>query len=57
MIFRLAKMELREGLVDVNLHLTKIKSLINEDELEIYFTGDNKIQIDNNTSKETIKKS
>lgn len=56
LIFRLAKMELSEGLVDINLHLTEIKSLINEDELEIYFTGDNKIQIDNNTSKETIKK-
>ena len=54
-IFRLAKIDLSNDLIDFNTHISEIKSIIKEDELNIYFTGNNKIQIDDNTSKETIK--
>lgn len=54
-ISRLAKMELSNDLVDIKTHLDEIKSIIEEDELNIYFTGNNKIQVDKNTSKEIIK--
>lgn len=48
-------MELSNDLVDIKTHLDEIKSIIEEDELNIYFTGNNKIQVDKNTSKEIIK--
>lgn len=54
-VFRLAKIELSDDLIDVKNHLKEIDSIIKEDNLNIYFTGDNKIVIDSNTPKDIIR--